>query len=258
MKLPEWDDLSSLEKGALTMATIIVGALLVVTGLYCLMIVSMVYWGTTNQIPGKYTYTVTIQDLNSCTSDGGVEILVPIPYVNGQQVFSDEELNDTCRDWRCAVKMTDYGKMLSITCPNETLYNFGVRYTKNANNLIPASSARDVFPGPYTGTISQNSALFDRELTAYESSTRHAPAYKNWINYSDPDGWAIGNTTVAINGKIWKPEKRKSIVVDMYFEALGPVPDGCQPPQYLFCSYAEMEQTNNSTYSPVVLSYGPF
>lgn len=227
-------------------------------GYYCFTILSLVLFGTTNHVPGKYTYTVVIQDLNSCTSDGGVEILVPIPYVNGQQVFTDKELIDTCGDWSCAVKMTEYGKMLSITCPNETLYTFGVRYTKNAKDLIPAGSAKDVNPGVYTLATSQSSTLFSHELELYESSTRHAPAYKNWISFSDPNGWAIGNTTVIINGKIGKPEKRKSIVVDMYFEALAPVPDGGQPPQYLFCSYAEMNQTNNSTYSPVVLSYGPF
>ena len=254
MKLPDWGSRSIREKATLFVILIFIALI----GIVCLMPLWLLLWGTTNHIPPKYTYTVTIQDLNSCTSDSGVEILVPIPYVNGQQVFADEELSDTCGDWRCTVKMTEYGKMLSITCPNETLYNFGVRYTKTAKDLLPAGSAKDVCLGAYFTTTSQSSALFDRELTAYESATRHAPAYKNWINYSDPNGWAVGNTTVILNGKIWKPETRKSIVVDMYFEALGPVPDGCQPPEYLFCSYAEMEQTNNSTYSPVVLSYGPF
>jgi hypothetical protein len=106
--------------------------------------------------------------------------------------------------------------------------------------------------------LEKHPAVFERELGLYENAVRHPPAYKNWINYSDQYGWSLSNTTVKINGNIWKPEPRKSIVVDMYFEALEPVPDGCQPPAYLLCSYAVMNQTNNSTYTPVVLSYGPF
>ena len=258
MKIPDCDNLSSLERSVLMIAMVIVMALLVVAGLYCMLILSLVFSGTTNHVPAKYTYTVTIQDLNSCTSDGDVEILVPIPYVNGQQVFTDQELNDTCGDWHCAVKMTEYGKMISITSSNRTLYNFGVSYTKYANDVIPANSSKEVGLSAFSVTADQNAAFFNQELGLYENTTGHAPADKNWINFNGQDGWMLGNTTVKINGNIWKPEMRKSIVVDMQFEALGPVPDGCQPPIYAVCSYIEMNQTNNSTYAPVALSYGPF
>jgi len=258
MKIPDLSNQSSVKKSVSMMALVIVMALLIVAGLYCMLILSLVLSGTTNHVPAKYTYTVTIQDLNNCTSDGSVEVLVPIPYVNGQQVFTDDELNETCGEWCCAVKMTEAGKMISITSHNRTLYNFGVSYSKLANNVIQVNSSKEVRFSAYSETTDQDAGIFERELAQYGSITRHLPVNGNWINYSDKDSWMLGNTTVTINGKIWKPEMRKSIVVDMQFEARGPVPDGAQPLIYAVYSCSEVNQTNNSTYTPAVLSYGPF
>lgn len=250
MKISDWGKTSIEEKVRLFFILLFIALI----GIVCLMPLWLTLWGTTNHIPAKYTYTVVIQDLSSCTSEGGVEILVPIPYVNGQQVFTDRELNVTSGSWHSRVKTTEHGKMLSLTHPDDTLDTAVFNYNKLAPNLISADAAGEVCLGPYFTAASQDATVFKEELDRYETATRHG-IDENWIKYSDPDGWAIGNTTVEINGNIWKPEMRKTIVADMQFEAWGPVPDGCQPLIYAVRSSAEMSDTNNATYSPEVLSY---
>lgn len=258
MKLPDLDRLSNLQKSVLVVALLLFLILVLVTGFYCQLILSLVTYGSTSHVPAKYTYTVSVGDLNSCQTDGNLEILVPIPYVSGQQVFTDDELNQSKGNWKAQVKSTEHGKMLSLTSPDRTLSGLEVSYARSVKNLIAADTAKEVYFSPFTPAAEQSPAAFKRELAQYEKTTGHVPDYKSGINYSDAEGYTLGNTLVVINGTILKPEMRQSLVIDLQFEALAPVPDGVQPPQYLLHSSVEMIETSNSTYTPVVLSYGPF
>ena len=57
--------------------------------------------------PAEYFYSVSIRDLNGARTDGGVEIVLPMPCINGTPVFSDAELTGSYDNWQSSVVTTD-------------------------------------------------------------------------------------------------------------------------------------------------------
>lgn len=89
--------------------------------------------------PTEYFYSVSIRDLNGARTDGGVEILLPMPCINGTPVLSAAELTGSFDNWQSSVVMTGSGMMISLKNMNEILNDVDISYYHR--------SFVDFFPG---------------------------------------------------------------------------------------------------------------
>lgn len=68
-----------------------------------------------NDNPGGYGYSINVEGLSNFQPSLITDIIVPLPVRDGQQVFSDEEIQyKSFGDWRSVLVMTPYGKMLAF------------------------------------------------------------------------------------------------------------------------------------------------
>ncbi|MDI6877710.1 MAG: hypothetical protein QMC96_13195 [Methanomicrobiales archaeon] len=82
-------------------------------------------------ISGVSTYTVSVQGLAKYQGDSTTTIFVPIPMVNEQPVFSDEELqNQSFGRWTSTLVTTDEGKMLAFKTQGQILTDIRAVFIK--------------------------------------------------------------------------------------------------------------------------------
>jgi hypothetical protein len=96
-----------------------------------------------HDMPAPFTYTVSINGLDQYNGLAS-EIRVPMPMINGEQVFSDDELQ--CRQfgqWTSIPVVTPLGKMIAFQTPDQNLTDIHAqwfRQTKGEKHTIDISS----------------------------------------------------------------------------------------------------------------------
>lgn len=84
-----------------------------------------------------YYYNIEVKGLDNYTSFGATDIIVPIPMKNGEQIFSDEELQyKSFGDWKSVLVVAKEGKMLAFQTIKTNLTNINARFEKYVNYSI--------------------------------------------------------------------------------------------------------------------------
>lgn len=139
-----------------------------------LIILAGVAW--INNSPGGYKYTIDVQGLDMFTSGLVTDIIVPIPYRNGQQEISDLDLQyKTFGDWKSMLVVTPYGKMLAFEKLGENLTDIHAEfYTSYSDGITIENITEDSFspvllytPSPYTQWITLKDPTHDYSTIIY-------------------------------------------------------------------------------------------
>jgi hypothetical protein len=201
--------------------------------------------------PTEYFYSVSIRDLNGARTDGGVEILLPVPGINGTPVLSVAELTGNFDNWQSSVVMTGSGMMIMLKNTNHILNDVDITYyNRSFVNFFPGNSS-DLRLSPGKDTENQSVDSIRRELSNYFKNSEYTPLYHSSdsvIDYTVNDSMKNDMpykryTIVAINGSIATPRSR-AISVDLDFHVRG----------YSIKSYTVLNETDNVTVFPVAIS----
>lgn len=97
-----------------------------------------------HDMPATFTYTVSINGLDRYNGGLASDILVPMPMINGEQVFSDDELQyRQFGQWKSMLVVTPLGKMIAFQTLDQNLTNIRAqwfRQTKGEKHTIDISS----------------------------------------------------------------------------------------------------------------------
>jgi hypothetical protein len=201
--------------------------------------------------PTEYFYEVSIRDLNGARTEGGVEILLPVPCINGKPAFSDVELTGSYNNWQSTVITTDSGRMISLRNGNVLLNDVDITfYNRTFTEFFPTAAA-DLYFSPRMEMENQSMDDTRRELGKIWKNSEHSGYYHasdTQINYRlnmtlKKDRFYEGYTTVMIKGSMAMPRSR-AISVDLDFHVRG----------YGIVSYTVINDTGNITIYPVAIS----
>ena len=161
--------------------------------------------------PVVYIYDVEIKGLNNYTSFGVTDIIVPMPMKNGEQIFSDEELQyQSFGDWKSLMVVTKEGKMLALQTTKNNLSDINAKFEKYVNYsidvknpnknalLYPVSNESTVNYTTYVyidpkiqPSISNNSSI-NLEITLYGKGEmvngRRTGQYRVTVHENVPEG----------------------------------------------------------------------
>lgn len=211
------------------------------------------YMENVYRTPTEYFYSVSIRDLNGARTDGGVEILLPLPCINGTPVFSSAELTGSFSNWQSSVVTTDTGRMISLRNPNEILNDVDITYYKRSFVDFFPRTPSDACLNPCKAMENQSVDSIRRALSDFYKNSEHTPFYHSSdpvIDHAVNDSMKNDRpyeryTTVAINGSIITPRFR-AIAVDLDFHVR----------YHYIRSYTVINETGNITISPVTISGG--
>jgi hypothetical protein len=137
----------------------IVGILLFV---FWLILLAGFFSAMTNNMPGYYEYSISIQGLDNYHSGPITDIIVPLPMRDGKDVFSDDDLQyKKFGNWTSLLVMTESGKMLAFQTTQRNLTNIDAKFFKRYSGgveirNITNESLAPVLPGNSSGYPSEN------------------------------------------------------------------------------------------------------
>lgn len=98
---------------------------------------------------GHYSYTVLIQGLSSYKGGLVNDIIVPIPMIEGEQVFSDVRFqNRSFGNWTPLLVMTENGKMLAFQTIGENLTDIEAVFHTGLPQSITKEELSEAFRSP--------------------------------------------------------------------------------------------------------------
>jgi hypothetical protein len=201
--------------------------------------------------PVEYTYSVSIRDLNGARSDGGVEIVLPMPCINGTPVFSDAELTGSYDNWESSVVATGHGTMISLINRNEILNDVDITYYNRTFTETFDVTAAELSFSPRKEMENQSMDDIRLELGRIMKNSEHSNYYHAndvQIDYGlnitlMKDRLYERYTTVMIKGSMTTPRFR-AISVDLDFDVRD----------FSIRSYTIINETDNVTIFPVAIS----
>ena len=116
-----------------------------------------------HDMPGTVTYTVSVNGLDRYNGGLATDIIVPIPMINGEQAFSDNELQyRQFGQWKSMLVVTSQGKMIAFQSLDRNLTNIHAQWFRESQkNKMKIDSSKDfLFPRinltqeNYTRTVS--------------------------------------------------------------------------------------------------------
>ncbi|MDO9323855.1 MAG: hypothetical protein Q7T80_02750 [Methanoregula sp.] len=129
-----------------------------------------------NNSPGVYRYTIEVRGLEQFQPVQDTEIIVPLPVRDGQQVFTDEELQSlSFGSWKPGPVLTSQGKMLSFKSTGKNLTNIHAEFSKKYPDgerimNITTDSFSPVMPytaSPYTQWVYGSGAVSNYSTILY-------------------------------------------------------------------------------------------
>jgi len=109
----------------------LVRPVVVASGAAIVVLILTVLVGTVliHDMPGTMTYTVSVNGLDRYTGGLASDIIVPIPMINGEQAFSDEELQyRQFGQWKSMLVVTPQGKMIAFQSLDRNLTNIHAQW----------------------------------------------------------------------------------------------------------------------------------
>lgn len=108
--------------------------------------------------PASYEYRISVLGLNNYSGNLVTDIIVPIPMRNGEQIFTDEEMqNKSFGNWTSMLVVTEEGKMLAFQTNDRNLTNINVRFRKDLNYSIDIKDImQDALLYPVTSDAAAN------------------------------------------------------------------------------------------------------
>lgn len=112
--------------------------------------------------PASYDYRISVQGLSNYSGSLVADIIVPIPMRNGEQIFTDEEMqNKSFGNWTSILVVTRQGKMLAFQTRDENLTNIDARFRKDVNYSIDIRDImQDVLLYPVSGDVAANYTIW--------------------------------------------------------------------------------------------------
>lgn len=94
--------------------------------------------------PASYDYRISVQGLNNYSGGLVTDIIVPIPMMKGEQIFTDDEMqNQSFGNWRSTLVVTKQGKMLAFQTKDKNLTNIDARFRKDLNYTVDIKNIMD-------------------------------------------------------------------------------------------------------------------
>jgi hypothetical protein len=141
--------------------------IIVATGASIVVLLSAILIGNVliHEMPATFTYTVSVNGLEEYNGGQATDIIVPVPMVNGNQAFGDDELQyRQFGQWKSMLVVTPQGKMIAFQSLDQNLTNIHAQWfreTRGKKITIEPSSyllspkinktATIISPGLYPG-----------------------------------------------------------------------------------------------------------
>lgn len=99
-----------------------------------------------HDMPGTVTYTVSVNGLDRYSGGLATDIIVPLPRVNGEQAFSDDELQyRQFGQWKSMLVVTPQGKMIAFQSLDRNLTNIHAQWFRETRkNKMNIDSSKDL------------------------------------------------------------------------------------------------------------------
>lgn len=129
-----------------------------------------------NNNPGYYHYTVDVRGMEQFRLGLVTDIIVPIPVRDGQQVFSDDELQyQSFGNWKSMLVITPFGKMIAFQSIGRNLTDLHAEFSHKYPDgdrikNITADSLSPVLPytfSPYTQWVYGSGAVQNYSTIIY-------------------------------------------------------------------------------------------
>ena len=107
----------------------------VASGAAVVVLILAVFVGTVliHDMPGTVTYTVSVNGLDRYNGGLATDIIVPIPMINGEQAFSDDELQyRQFGQWKSMLVVTSQGKMIAFQSLDRNLTNIHAQWFRES------------------------------------------------------------------------------------------------------------------------------
>lgn len=127
--------------------------------------------------PNAYSYKISVRGLNNYSSGVVTDIIVPLPMLNGEQGFSDSELqNESFGNWTSKLVVTKYGKMLAFQTQDRSLTNIDASFYKSFYGYVDISREMlapliDETPAGYTQWVYNDSNIKGYTTLVYIDNT---------------------------------------------------------------------------------------
>jgi len=143
----------------------LVSPVAIASGAAVVVLIMAVFVGTVliHDMPGTVTYTISVNGLDRYNGGLATDIIVPIPMINGEQAFSDDELQyRQFGQWKSMLVVTSQGKMIAFQSLERNLTNIHAQWFResrekkmNINSSMDLLSPRiNQTPENYTRTVS--------------------------------------------------------------------------------------------------------
>lgn len=123
----------------------------IASGAAVLVLILAVFAGNAliHDMPGTVTYTVSVNGLDRYNGGLATDIIVPIPMINGEQAFSDDELQyRQFGQWKSMLVVTTQGKMIAFQSLDRNLTNIHAQWFRESRKKkMNIDSSKDLlFP----------------------------------------------------------------------------------------------------------------
>lgn len=159
-----------------------------------------------NTQPGYYQsqYSITIRNLSYYSADGFItDIIVPIPYLNGEKVFSDDDLQGIVFErWKSVLVESEDGRMLALQSVGTNLSDISATFETGRDQIGERRwNAKNLTLMP---VASRSRGINNSQISFIESQDPHS-------------------ITVILNPENLRPltDKSPPITVDLEFVVLG-------------------------------------
>jgi len=99
-----------------------------------------------HDMPGTVTYTVSVNGLDRYNGGLATDIIVPLPMINGEQAFSDDDLQyRQFGQWKSMLVVTPQGKMIAFQSLDRNLTNIHAQWFRESRkNKMNIDSSKDL------------------------------------------------------------------------------------------------------------------
>jgi hypothetical protein len=198
-------------------------------GIIGIIVIFIIIWifgiGYINNSPGLYKYTVDIEGLNNYQPSLITDIIVPLPVRDGQQVFTDDELQyQKFGNWKTVLVVTKYGKMLAFESVGRNLTDIHAEfYRKYPDGTrienITNESLSPVLPdsaSPYSQLSEESNPSRDYSTIVYIPDTIHPLHTENDVLVFNIELIAAEGMQHSQAGSTWHVAVREKIPAGVY------------------------------------------
>ncbi|WP_158491377.1 hypothetical protein [Methanoregula formicica] len=190
-----------------------------------------------HDMPGTVTYTVSVNGLDRYNGGLATDIIVPLPMINGEQAFSDDELQyRQFGQWKSMLVVTPQGKMIAFQSLDRNLTNIHAQWFRESRkNTMKIDSSKDLLSPRinltqvnYTRTVSPDVTGGGYVSKVYIEKEMRAFDEKNGTISFNISFFVSEGTTLGFLGKTYNAQVseeipagfRQSVPVAVYIEKI--------------------------------------